>query len=240
MKEYLKLLFRAWKYRLADNREEISYLLRSIQRGDTVLDVGAHKGGYTYWMHKAAGPRGKVVAFEPQRKGACLLQDLFRGTGVQVEHKAVSNRIGQQELFIQPQSYEISFEASLENKYGDALTEQVETTTIDQYCADHELRPSFIKIDVEGHEGKVLEGAMNVLDADKPLLLVECENRHSGSEAVEHLYRFLQRYQYKGFFYRQEKIIPIEAFDPLQHQRTSQAGTKHYINNFYFEPDLRT
>jgi FkbM family methyltransferase len=234
--EYLKLLYRAWKYRLADNPEEIRYLLHTIKRDATVLDVGAHKGGYTFWMRKAVGPQGLVVAFEPQSKGARLLQALFAKTNVRVEHKALSDRVGQQELFIQPQSFTVSFEASLENKYPNVITEQVATTTIDQYCTRHGLRPSFIKIDVEGHEEKVLEGGLNVLRQARPVLLMECELRHSGPQAMERTFSLLNHIHYEGFFFRKGKRTELEQFDPLIDQRTSQAGSKDYVNNFFFEP----
>lgn len=236
--EYVKLLFRAWKYRLADNPEEISYLLRTIKRGATVVDVGAHKGGYTFWMHKAAGPQGRVIAFEPQSKGAQLLQVLFSGTNVQVEHKALSNSIGHKDLYIQPQKFVVSFEASLENKYPEATAERIETTTLDHYCTRQRVTPSFIKIDVEGHEENVLLGAIRMLQEARPVLLVECEVRHSGPGAMQRLFDFLEDLHYKGFFYRKGRRIPLEAFDPQQDQRPEQAGTRHYVNNFYFEPAL--
>lgn len=213
-------------------------MLRIIKRGATVLDVGAHKGGYTFWMCKATGPQGRVIAFEPQIRGACLLQELYTGTNVQVEHKALSDRMGQQELYIQPQAYAVSFEASLENKYGAATTELVETTTLDHFCTEWGLKPSFIKIDVEGHEERVLLGGLQVLQCAKPVLLVECEVRHSGPDAMKRLFRFLKELRYTGFFCRRGKRTPLELFDPEQDQQNQQAGTRQYINNFYFEPQL--
>lgn len=237
MEEHIKLLYRAWKYRLVDNPEEISYLLRTISRGATVLDVGAHKGGYTYWMRKAVGPSGKVIAFEPQQKGARLLEQLFKEPNVQVVHKALSNKAGQQELFIQLQRFDVSFEASLENKYGNTVTEVVDTTTIDEFCKAESLSPSFIKVDVEGHEEQVLEGASQVLKTCRPVLLVECEVRLKGHYAIARLISFLKSLQYSGFFYRKGQRLPAEAFDPRQDQRAELAGSREYINNFYFEPN---
>jgi FkbM family methyltransferase len=238
--EHLKLLFRAWKYRLVDNPEEITYLLHIIQKGETVIDVGAHKGGYTYWMSKAVGKRGRVIAFEPQKKGATFLKELFITPNVQVEHQALSNRVGQQQLYIQPQAYNVSFEASLENKYENANVEVIETTTIDEYCHTQGLDPSFIKIDVEGHEVKVIEGAVEVLLKYEPILLVECEIRHTEREGQERIFRLLKDLHYSGFFYRKGKRFCIEEFNPEQDQHTERAGSRDYINNFYFEPKSRT
>ena len=35
-------------------------------KGATVLDIGANKGIYCFWMMRAVGPSGNVIAFEPQ------------------------------------------------------------------------------------------------------------------------------------------------------------------------------
>ena len=72
LKEYFKLMYRAWKYRLRSDKNEIRFLLETIKKGSVTFDVGAHKGGYTYWMKKAVGKNGKVIAFEPQQKRSSL------------------------------------------------------------------------------------------------------------------------------------------------------------------------
>src|SRR3982750_1440752 len=108
--EHIKLLYRAAKYRYIDDGDEIRYLLSAIKKGATVFDIGAHKGGYTYWMKEAVGSMGKVIAFEPQEEGYCLLKKLFTGNVI-VEHLAVSDREGEQQLYIQPQHFDVSFEA---------------------------------------------------------------------------------------------------------------------------------
>lgn len=49
----------------------------------------------------------------------------------------------------------------------------------------------FIKIDVEGHELAVLKGATSLINRCRPVLLVECEERHSPG-GTERLFKFLQ------------------------------------------------
>ena len=56
---------------------------------------------------------------------------------------------------------------------GGGSTVEVEAVTIDDFCARHGIRPSLIKIDVEGAELEVLRGADAVLRRFRPLLLVE-------------------------------------------------------------------
>jgi FkbM family methyltransferase len=233
MVEYIKLLHRAWKCRKAD-KNEIRYLIDHIKKGDTVFDVGAHKGGYTFWMRKAVGPKGLVVAFEPQKKGAALLRRIFDDM-VRVEHLALSDKHGGRQLYIQPQSYDVSFEASLDKPYEQAEVENVAATTIDIYCKEHRLSPHFIKIDVEGHEQQVIDGAAVILQQLKPVLLVECEVRHTGWHAMERLFDQLTGYGYHGFFFFDGMQLPLSRFDAVTHQDIAMLQKGRYANNFVFE-----
>jgi FkbM family methyltransferase len=237
LEEYIKLLHRSWKYRYAADRNEISYLLQKIKKGDTVFDIGAHKGGYTYWMKKAVGKKGKVIAFEPQKKGADLLNFLFSRSNVHTEHLALSDKKEILQLFIQPQKFNVSFEASLEDKYENSITETISSTTIDTYCQEHKLSPSFLKIDVEGHEQKLINGAARTLQNLKPKLLIEAEARHIGKEALHHLFNYIESIGYAGYFFWKQKLISIGEFDIAIHQQTKNIGTDAYQNNFVFEAE---
>jgi FkbM family methyltransferase len=240
--EKIKLWHRAYKYRLADDRGEISYLLHAIHKGDTVIDIGAHKAGYTYWMQKAVGENGKVIAFEPQQKGFAYLLQLKKmqnWENVSIENLALSDHEGEETLYIRQQSYDISFEASLEKKYAAGFTEQkINTTTIDIYCADHLLQPRFIKIDVEGHEWQVLKGAKTILNKFHPTLLLECEVRHAGAEAMNNSFSTLLSMDYKGFFIHGKKLLPLHEFSPEKYQKETPVTSKNknnYCNNFVFK-----
>jgi FkbM family methyltransferase len=233
--EHIKLLHRAYKYRYVDDKYEIAFLLQHLREGDTVFDIGAHKGGYTYWMDKAVGIHGKVVAFEPQPPGAELLQQLF--PHLKVAQLAVSDKTGETVLYVKPQSYEVSFEASLSSEYPDAFTQRVKTITLDEYCSRHLLRPRFLKIDVEGHELEVLKGAEQTLRSHRPYLLIEIENRHVGFLKMQNVFELLTSLGYWGSFYWKGQRQPLKNFDHVVHQSVHSLE-KHggYANNFMFEP----
>lgn len=233
--EHIRLLCRAWIYRAAE-RNEINYLLRKIKKGQTVFDVGAHKGAYSLWMKNAAGKNGRLVCFEPQQKGAELLKRLFLNHGnVQIEQVALSDSKRTTRLFVQPHPG-ISYEASLENKYENGLMEEVVTTTTDDYCRENSVFPSFIKVDVEGHEQKLIDGAMDVLQKIKPVLLVEIEARHIGEQALYQLCNKIIGLGYAAYFFSGNKKLPFRYFDVRLHQNTKNIGTSKYSNNFAFEP----
>ena len=78
-------------------------MINSLSAGDTAVDIGAHKGAYTYWMHKAVGRMGKVFSFEPQPMLAAYLKAMRVSLGldhVRVEEMGISSRIGSGELFV--------------------------------------------------------------------------------------------------------------------------------------------
>lgn len=233
-KEHIKLLYRAWKYSRAE-RNEITYLLKKIEKGQTVLDVGAHKGAYSFWMKKAVGKNGKLICFEPQQKAASLLAYLFSTGNVKVERVAVCDKKATTQLFIRQQRG-ISYEASLINNYEHPSVQEVTTTTIDAYCRENSLFPSFIKIDVEGCEQNVIEGAIEVLKTIKPVLLVEIEARHVGEKALHELCTRIINLGYNAYFFYKNKKLPLKIFDSTLHQNTKNMRTNSYSNNFAFEP----
>ena len=75
-------------------------------------------------------------------------------------------------------------------------------TTLDDFFAGRSLQPNFLKIDVEGHELAVLQGARQTLKKHRPTILVECEARHRPDGDVRPVFEFLQSLGYGGSFFR--------------------------------------
>ena len=74
----IKFLYRARRFRHLLDKPEITFILSNLHHGDCALDIGAHKGAYTYWMHKAVSATGRVFAFEPQIELADYLKNLIK------------------------------------------------------------------------------------------------------------------------------------------------------------------
>jgi FkbM family methyltransferase len=101
--------------------------------------------------------------------------------------------------------------------------------------------PAFIKIDVEGHEGAVLRGGLEMIEQWKPNLLIEAEERHR-PQAVAGVLNILGPLNYEGFFLQDGAARPIQEFDPDVHQNSAAITGGHkqvgsYFNNFIFEQD---
>ena len=237
MIDRMKLVARALRYRFKLDGDEITFLREWLKRGQTVLDIGAHKGAYTFWMRRAVGEGGRVFAFEPQPGLADRLKKVFQGRrnqNVHVEWMGVSSKSGEMELNIPAggPSPGASLEVSHRVEGQDRVMVPVET--LDGYCTRHEIDAvHFIKCDVEGHELEVFRGGEQMLRRDHPALLFECEGRHRLEGSVGEVFEYLESLGYAGFYFAGGERVPIAQFDAAVHQREPGAG---YVNNFMFVP----
>jgi len=231
--------WRAWKARFRDQRAELAVIRREIRRGQTVCDIGANKGSFTYWLAKWAWP-GRVVAFEPQAELAEYVRLACQALGltnVTVEAKAVHARSGVLSLFIPGEKD--SPGATLVAKAAAGApgrSIEVPVVSLDEYFpADVPI--SVLKVDVEGAERGVFEGAQRILRQYGPLLVFECENRHLESGSVHDVFAYLEQFGYQGSFVCGSRLRPLAEFDAAIHQRNDGErfwDAKDYCNNFVF------
>ncbi|HRI61016.1 MAG TPA: FkbM family methyltransferase [Saprospiraceae bacterium] len=237
--DHLRLKARADKYRRRSDPGGIRFLLETLLPGQTALDIGAHKGGYAYWMLRQVGPQGKIFAFEPQQSlfgNLVKLKKNLHWDNCTVEHLALSDHAGSVELRIPVgKDKKSSPGASIVKtvfEEADIRTETVNMMTLDAYCKQHHIVPNLLKIDVEGNELAVLQGGEQVLRQHRPAILLECEARHVGAGQAEATFRFLENLGYQGFFIEGSLFRPLAEFDFSVHQAE---GKKPYCNNFIFQ-----
>lgn len=166
-----------WVFVNGYDRDAVVRLSRElIGPGDTVLDVGANIGLWAMGAARRAGPTGVVHAVEPVPENYARLVSNLKLNDLGRVHAApiaFSNRCGRVTMF-RPR-YGNSGHPSLGCRDGVDEPFQIDATTLDQYCelADIE-KVDFIKIDVEGAELLVLEGAPRVLSSNEaPAILFE-------------------------------------------------------------------
>ncbi len=204
---------RVWRYRLRTERQEIAYLLSRDLHGATVADIGANRGIYSYWMHKAVAPDGNVVAFEPQPELAAYLRELKVALGLNrltVVETALSSSTGERRL-VRPRIHWGAGSLELEPGSGmDALT--VATTTLDEYFLRSPLRPlRFVKADIQGHEHACFVGGERLLREDRPTILCESEDYE-----LERVRSYLTSLDYEGFFFRRGRLVAIAELERLR------------------------
>ncbi|HUF66841.1 MAG TPA: FkbM family methyltransferase [Gemmatimonadaceae bacterium] len=168
--------------------EIFPFLQRYVQPGMTIVDVGANIGTHCLYSGTRAGSTGHIVAFEPDPTTAELLLENLAENGlsnVEVHEICLSDTPGRVELFLNRDSAKTSIvrpsdsPIELDAQRLDAIIEP--GTVID-----------LLKIDVEGADYKVLEGARHIFEAAPPAIVI-IEVTEQGSE----IWNFLRSFGYR-------------------------------------------
>ncbi len=211
-----------------------------VKRG-VAIDVGAHVGGYTHLFLRLNCP---VMAFEANPVMAARIQRLF--PKAVVKNVAVSSTSGTVKLRIPiKNARDSNGTATIDqhNSLNGVPVEEIEipSVTLDEAIPSG-LQVGFLKIDVEGHELEVLQGASILLQRHHPIILVEAEERHRPN-AVRSIVDFLLPFGYGGYMIDHDNIADIALFNPdhdqaLSHELIPQLNMGRYkgryINNFLF------
>lgn len=212
---------------------ELAMLKFLVNEGDRVIDIGGNLGVYSYKLLQLGA---RVSVFEPNVDCSNILKAWAANKPmIEVEIVALSNQEGFSLLHIpiDKDGVEHSASASIDNvKFVNARDQQVELRTLDSYKYKE---VSFIKIDVEGHELRVIEGAEKTIESLKPAILVEIEQRHNNM-AIDDVFRKVTSLGYKGFFLKNTKLTSLTEFNVKEHQTMKAFDSKieAYVNNFIF------
>lgn len=197
---------------------ELAFVKRFLQPGMTVLDIGANQGLYTLLASQRVGSRGRVFAFEPsprERRALRLNVLVNRCRNVTIESSALGNEEGESELYLVegPETGCNSLRPPVLVQ-GTSRPVRVSITRLDCWLRERNIdRVDFIKLDVEGAELSVLNGAREFLKRDpKPVILAEVANIRTaawGYPATE-IIATLERLEYNWF-----EILADESLGPL-------------------------
>src|SRR6185436_1480025 len=94
---------------------------------------------------------------------------------------------------------------------------------------------SFIKIDVEGHEEAVLDGASALIAAQRPVLMIELVEAFNPGVVARLTERFAAL-SYRVFFSKRG-LKPIAEFDAARDQDDALMPSREYVANFFFIPE---
>lgn len=190
--------FMEWMVYFGIGVEPRSYLLALVKPGMTVFDVGANIGEVSMKIAQAVGPSGKVVSFEP---GKATFEKFRKNLSLNnlPNVEPVNLGLGQKEATLHLAV------PSGKNHGGARIMptgEAIQITTLDAFVEQNGVsRLDLIKIDVEGFEMNVLQGARTTLEKFRPLLFVEIdetnlsEQNTSAKDLLELLAQFGYRFQ---------------------------------------------
>lgn len=147
-------------------RQFIATFSKHIPIGGTVIDVGACIGDHTATYSNLVGPVGRVLALECGGDSfACLAHNMERHPNV-VPMKVAAGRFPGRGHFVRNPNIGASHLEA--NHVG-----SVQITSLDAICDSMNLWPNFIKIDAEGWELAILQGASKILRDFKPAIALE-------------------------------------------------------------------
>ena len=174
---------------------EMALLSYLCDKNNESIDIGAAGGSYTFLLLKHSL---KVHAFEPIKTAFFNLQKRFSySKKLYLYNSAISEITGNFELKIPISDLgksTLEMDNSLNNL--EYKTEMTKTHKLDDFSFDN---IDLIKIDVEGHEGSVLKGAIKTIEKNKPSIIIEMEERHKVNTIKTNSDFFLDR-GYRGFF----------------------------------------
>ena len=168
-----------WKYWKAleagaEDDGNFKHLASAVKPGQTILDVGAWEGPYTLLFAGLVGEQGHVHAFEPDPRALDALREnvkVNRLANVTVEPRCLSDGEGSAPFY---DARGGTLGSLLKNDWVASFSQvTVETTTIDAYCRTNGVDVDGIKIDVEGAEALVVEGARETLARRRPWVFLE-------------------------------------------------------------------
>ena len=168
-------------------QDEINLISQLIAPGFNVLDVGAFIGTHSLAFSIFVGKEGMVYSFEPRK-------EIFGFLSANLELNACKNVIAQN-IALSDNNYELtlnSIEINESNNYGGfslgfnpgsnhSNSYEIPVKTIDALGIK---KIDFLKLDVEGMERKILDGAIMTIERDRPIIFCECNSLIGGNEDI--------------------------------------------------------
>lgn len=167
-------------------------LLRGASPPKVFLDVGANFGLHALLL---ACHGVRTFAFEPNVTCHAFLREACALNGVtcEIEGLALDEREGERDFWF-PET--ATWLGTLDPMVAERLNAEhalrqarVPTSTLDAYVRTHGLRPDLVKIDAEGSELRIVNGALETLHACRPLVIFECWPERAGREELSRLFR---------------------------------------------------
>ena len=205
---------------------------------DVLLDVGANDGMHSCLFARAGW---QCVAFEPQP--SCIehvrrISELNQFSGIVAEQCVVGDRAATHiEFYVSRSTWFSSLDQDTVERFEPAQSLLVDMITLDSYCAEHNISPTCIKIDVEGRELLVLRGAEALLKSTRPDVVIEVSADTDIREEVWNLLVPLGYHAYVLSGNRHRVLRPVPDLDAFV---AAGPGAAHVDSVFTADQDLGT
>lgn len=202
------------------------YLIKNINEGDLVWDLGAHYGYFTLIASALVGESGKVITVEASPKTYEILEsNCVKLNNVTLLHFALSYNNEPITFYEFPNRYseyntsEIAqFEQEDWFQKVNIITHKMNTITMDELWSNHSLEkaPTFIKMDVEGGELAAIQGGEVVLQKYSPKIIMEYLAPERDNKAHMKAVGLLRSWGYQSYRIRSsgniKAIVDLNAY----------------------------
>lgn len=228
--------------------EDSINIIKKINKGDTVIDIGANIGIYTLFLSRFTGEKGKIYAFEPDPKNYKYLIKNVKANklnNIVAVNKALGNKNGKVYLYIDSINSGANSLAinNLEKIKGKVLVDMV---TLDDFFFKEvkNLKVDFIKSDAQGAEPLIFEGAKGILSENKDLkILMEFWPfgiRNLGKDPLDFL-ESLSSFDFDIYEIKDNKLIKIENFEKfIENIERGTGGVQSNWTNIYLERNKKS
>lgn len=152
---------------------------KHLALGYTFIDIGANIGYYSLLANQIVGKNGRVIAFEPNPVTIERIKKniaLNNASNVELVEVALSNKVGKVQLFC-PVDETHGFTSMKNHGWENANCYDVSTQPLDEIIPKDVTRIDLIKIDVEGAELLVFQGASKTIREFKPKIILELNEK---------------------------------------------------------------
>jgi FkbM family methyltransferase len=226
-------------------KETVYVMSKLINRGDVVVDVGAHIGILTMFLSVLVGDSGKVFSFEPETGNFSLLfENITKNSMNNIEcfNLALGNKIGKSKLYINSDNdgghalWDVGKHPFNNISRKNPKTVDIQVSTLDHVFELLNINtPRLLKIDAEGLEFEILKGGKKkVLEAGVPFIIAEMNIFGLELMGVDELgfRNFMSAYGYNTY-----AIMPgSRCLSALPHQE-SVFNRDSVVNILFAQPD---
>ena len=197
--------------------DDLHHFIGSLRDGDVVFDIGANVGAYCVPIGKSF-PNIQVYAFEPIALNAALIQVSLlvnQLRSVHIVRKCVSNESGMVEFSLAEDS---AYSSMVDTRRKSEVEKfQCESTSLNDFCGKGDSAfPDVMKVDVEGAELKVLQGASSLFDGGNTrprLVLMELysQNLSVFDASIDDVTSLMERWGYRSYVLIDRIRVPFTA-----------------------------
>lgn len=211
---------------------EFRFIKSIIRPNDVIFDIGSNIGIYSFWFSKCINDKGRVYSFEPDTTNIERFKYAIRLNNIKsiyLQQIALSNFVGKAKFSIGLDEQNGLIDESQANNEKFKI---VDTNTIDNFCVSNSIDViNYMKMDVEGAEWFVLNGAESMLRLQKiKIIQLEINNQLvKFNISVKQLVGYMNAFGY-NLYRLNSKLIEINI--SLENLLDEDS------NNYYFIADL--